>query len=145
MKYSGIVKCSPLDEQGYEDEQLISGPLGYESFTCDSVSSSKTGDNTGNTNAINCKNIKPTKASDCVLSKADMDMGYKYCCYNNYGGKECDAYDEEDYQIDLASFQLLKQDDPNIVFDCGNNKGNDNKAGFINISIIFIILVIMNI
>ena len=141
LKYSIIEKCSPLDEQDYEDELLISKPLEYESFTCDSVSSSsQTGDNTGNKNAINCNNIKPTKASDCALSQADRDNGYKYCCYDNYEGKECEAYDEEDYKLELAAYQLAKLDDPDVVFDCGKNK-----ASFINISIIMIILVIMNI
>ena len=130
-----------MDEQGYENELFDSGVLDYESFTCDSVSSaSQTGGNTDNTNSINCKKIKPTKASDCTLSQADRDKGYKYCCYDNYEGKECEAYDEEDYQLELAAYQLAKLDDPDVVFDCGKNK-----ASFINISIIMIILVIMNI
>ena len=58
----------------------------------------------------NCEDIKPSKPSDCVLSKEDKKR-YKYCCYSKgLFGAKCSAYSqgtkdiidelEEEYNVD---------------------------------------------
>ena len=46
-----------------------------------------------------CQAIKPTKSSDCVLSKEDQKY-FKYCCYESvFGlGNECFAYTQQGYE-----------------------------------------------
>ena len=48
----------------------------------------------------NCKEIKPNNASDCILSQADKEKFFVYCCYkSDEFGKDCFAFDKEDYRI----------------------------------------------
>lgn len=82
----------------------------------------------------NCKTIIPNKSSDCLLSSEDKKI-YTYCCYkNDKYGKECFAFDNEDYKIVMR----MNQDeyyDPNLEFIC-------NSASFIKLGMIFFIFCI---
>lgn len=67
----------------------------------------------------NCKDIKPNKASDCLLSKEDK-KSYKYCCYEKTSTKEeCNAYDETDYKM-IKDFYKTFYGDLNLEYtlDC---------------------------
>ena len=76
------------------------------------------------------------------LSEEDKRKNLAYCCYEVFDGeKECQAYNQKDYQEELEEFQVVKYFDENAVFDCGNNKSS---SSFINISIMLLILIIIN-
>ena len=125
-KFSSYVsgECSPLTLEDYKNEKMVSSF--YESFECEHAYSS-------------CTDIKPEKASDCVLTQEDKDRNMAYCCYEVFGGDiSCEAYNKEDYQDELEGFKFVKALDHNAVFDCGNAKSS---SGFINISKVFFILI----
>ena len=64
-----------------------------------------------------CSNIKPTKASDCVLSKNDKKT-YKYCCYEYdifIGGYACAHYTQSTYEV------VRDINDKDDVFICNHS------------------------
>ena len=82
-----------------------------------------------------CEDIKPNKASDCVLSEEDKSIGYSYCCYldDDDGDKECFAETKDSYQV--AKLLLGNH------FDCGNSS-----SGYLSLprlSIIYLLLIIL--
>ena len=63
------------------------------------------------TNSTDCKKIKPTKPSDCVLSDADKKKNFKYCCYDVvFDEPYCDTFTQSGYEImkDLANEEDMK-------------------------------------
>ena len=72
----------------------------------------------------NCKEIKPTNPSDCVLSKEDKKT-YKYCCYEkNILGTKCSAYTQSTKDI---IDELIEDED---IFIC-NTSSSYIKLGFL--------------
>ena len=115
-------ECKPFTLEDYKDKGMSSK---YKSFECEHAYSG-------------CNDIKPGKASDCVLSQEDKDRNMAYCCYEGFEGDiSCEAYNKEDYQDELEAYKIVKALDHNAVFDCGNGKSSSR---FINISKIFFIL-----
>lgn len=92
-----------------------------------------------------CESKIPNKASDCVLSNEEKSEGYEYCCYEVLGGeKECSLFTKEEYKLELELFDIVA-DKGNDVIKCGGDDYEDKSgAGFINLSIIFLILLILN-
>ena len=90
----------------------------------------------------NCEDIIPKSSSDCVLSSSDQAK-YKYCCYEDIlGVKECAPYDEEGYQEQKKYMEIFSNQVNDFI--CGNE--SENESNYINLSIIFfIILIILNI
>ena len=122
----GTGSCIPYNYDDYKNEKEYTF---YDTFECNHIYSG-------------CEDIKPNKASDCVLSEEDKRKNLAYCCYEVFDGeKECQAYNQKDYQEELEEFQVVKYFDENAVFDCGNNKSS---SSFINISIMLLILIIIN-
>ena len=73
----------------------------------------------------NCKEIKPTNPSDCVLSKEDKKT-YKYCCYEKtILGTSCYAYTQSTKDI---IDELI--DDTEDIFIC-NTSSSYIKLGFL--------------
>ena len=134
------IECSPLTDDDYQDEKSVAKLLEYESFVCDKSSTSSTDENT---KLKNCHYISPKKASDCVLTEEDKKK-YEYCCYEEIDGvKTCSPYTEESYKEELEYYNIFKNIGDGMKFQCGGDE--DNQAGFINISIVFfILLIIMN-
>ena len=92
----------------------------------------------------NCRDIVPTKASDCVLSSTDKETA-KYCCYeyNKYENKkECEALDEDFYQLGLAFYGEYPDQ---YEFECSSSstKATRNSSSFIELGILFFFIFIM--
>ena len=79
-----------------------------------------------------CEFINPKKASDCVLSERDKKK-YDYCCYTVLDDVKLCSLETEDSIEDSKSFAKLMH----VTFECGN------KSEFINLSIIFLISLIL--
>ena len=126
MKNSG--KCEPFTYEGYQDKE---NDISFdESLECTHAYSG-------------CSDIKPNKASDCVLSQEDINRKLTYCCYAAHDGeKVCEALNEKYYQDELDSYEVLKLFDSNAIFNCGNE---ESSSSIINVSRILFILIIMNI
>ena len=119
--------CKPYN---YDDYKEAKENVFYDTFECNHIYSG-------------CEDIKPNKASDCVLSEEDKGKNFAYCCYEVYNGeKQCQAYSQEEYQEELEDFQYAKIFYKDAVFDCGNNQSS---SSFINISAMFLISIIINI
>ena len=71
----------------------------------------------------NCNEIIPSKSSDCKLSLIDTQK-YIYCCYEEVIIKECSPYNEEDYKKELFAYNILKELEMEIYFEC--SKRNEN-------------------
>ena len=94
-----------------------------------------------------CESKIPNKASDCVLSDDEKSEGYEYCCYEVIDGeKGCSLYTKKDYELGMELFNLV-DDKGNNVIQCGDKDSNDRsnaRAGFINLSITYFLLLILN-
>jgi len=124
----GSGKCEAFTYEGYKDKEA--DYLTDESFECVHAYSG-------------CSDIKPGKASDCVLSQEDINRKLSYCCYEAHDGeKACEAFNEKYYQDELEIYEIDKLLYPNLIFKCGNE---ESSSSFINISMIFLILIMMNI
>ena len=124
--YSDTVHCEALTYEDYQDYGAISSI--YESFECNHAYSG-------------CNDIKPEKASDCVLSQEDINRKLSRCCYEVIEGKKlCEAFNEEYYQFELEAYKIAKHFDSNTIFNCGNEESN---SSFINISVLYSILILI--
>ena len=57
-----------------------------------------------------CDDIKPEKASDCVVTQEDKNRNRPYCCYVVYEGKKsCNSYGKEDYEEALNEVELTRK------------------------------------
>ena len=67
----------------------------------------------------NCEEIKPNKASDCVLSEEDK-KDYIYCCYEIHEDREaeCGAYTQTTYELSKELAKELKID---VTFECNSS------------------------
>ena len=94
--------------------------------------------NETNTNIPNtCEFINPSQASDCVLSESEKKK-YDFCCYMvDSGVKSCSAETQESYEITYEIFKAFatKED----IFECKSN----NKAGFVYIRLIYLIIFLL--
>ena len=69
----------------------------------------------------NCKEIKPNSASDCILSPLDKQSQFIYCCYkSDEYGKDCFAFDKEDYRI-VQNLNNEHYYGDNIDFQCNSS------------------------
>ena len=72
-------------------------------------------------NTTDCESIKPTKSSDCLLSKEDKKY-FKYCCFEELKGitRKCSAYTQQTYEDELSYYELFDKNLENlgITFDC---------------------------
>ena len=122
----GSGKCEAFTYEDYKEADALT----EDSLECDHAYSG-------------CDDIKPGKASDCVLSQEDINRKLSYCCYEEYEGKkDCLAFNEKYYQNELDLYESLKFFDSSLIFKCGNE---ESSSSFINISMIFLILIIINI
>ena len=81
----------------------------------------------------NCKEIKPNSASDCKLSPLDKERYFIYCCYkSDEFGKDCFAFDKEDYRI-VQNLNKEHYYGDNIDFQC-------NSSSFIKLGLLLFIL-----
>jgi hypothetical protein len=67
-----------------------------------------------------CAAIKPTKSSDCLLSKEDQKY-FKYCCYESISGiaSECAAYTQQGYEDEKSYADFFGSDsNSGITFEC---------------------------
>jgi len=95
-----------------------------------------------------CESVTPRSKSDCVLNQQDKDAGAEYCCYFKDGDEiQCTAETKESYEAGKELIDYL--DDGSSVFDCNTNAGGDkggsgeDGAGFINLSFIYFIFIIL--
>ena len=84
----------------------------------------------------NCESIKPSKASDCVLSAEDKKK-YKYCCMEeSIGTKYCDAYTKDEYDLQKEVYKEAdKAFGTKSVFECNN-------SSYLKFGIIFFIMLL---
>ena len=76
----------------------------------------------------NCKEIKPTNPSDCVLSKEDKKT-YKYCCYEKtILGTQCYAYTQS--MKDIIDELMEEYENTEDIFIC-NTSSSYIKLGFL--------------
>ena len=78
------------------------------------------------------------------MSSTDKETA-KYCCYEydkTENKKECEALDEELYQVGLA---LYKEFPDEYEFDCGGSStgASRNSSSFIELGILFLFIFIM--
>ena len=138
--FYGAKSCTPYNQSEYKKQKELVDELDNQGqFIC----------NRG-TNVNSCENIIPTKASDCIMTKEDKDKKYEYCCYyETEDDKICTLETNKTYQesIDFLRDMNITIDD---VFIC-NDKNNktiktnkiDSNAGFINLSNILIIFILL--
>ena len=85
-----------------------------------------------------CESVTPRSKSDCVLTEEDKQNGAEYCCFYKDGNDlECSAETKESYQAAKVLFDALKSEGD--VLDCGTSK-----AGYIYLSVLSFILIILN-
>ena len=98
-----------------------------------------------------CAAIKPTKSSDCLLSKEDQKY-FKYCCYESIIGivSECSAYTQQGYEDEKSYVDFLELDsDSGIIFDChtetGDGTKNSSRESFVSFGrvILYIVLILL--
>ena len=96
-----------------------------------------------------CAAIKPTKSSDCLLSKEDQKY-FKYCCYESISGivSECSAYTQQGYE-DRKSYADLLDSDSNsgIIFDCHtetkDGTTNSSRKSYLSFERVILFLVLI--
>ena len=85
-----------------------------------------------------CESVTTRSKSDWVLTEEDKQNGAEYCCFFKDGNDlEYTAETKESYQAAKALFDAFKIDGD--VLDCGKSK-----AGYINLSVLSFILIILN-
>ena len=125
--------CYEKDSEGFKCQAYSDFDLEMKLFKIDECY------NETNTNIPNsCEFINPSKASDCVLSESEKKK-YDFCCYYvDDGVKSCSAETQESYEIEYELFKAFatKED----IFEC---KNNNNKAGFIYLRLIYLMIIIL--
>ena len=89
-----------------------------------------------------CEDVKnPSDPSDCVLSADDKAHHFEYCCYEKiWSATECGLYSEESRKDEIALIEVLAKGTQFLCTD--EEKGS---GGFLNISIILLMLIILSI
>lgn len=128
--------CSPYTEENY-----LTDKEKYESsqrtFKCNDASVKSLPEVTWN----GCEDISPSKSSDCVMSQEDKNNGYELCCYEKIDSfAVCTLDTKESYQDELDYIKELGLKD-DTVYEC-NDKVGEGDAGYVNCSIILLILAI---
>ena len=115
-------KCESFNEAEYQmeltmNEVLKDNVMDFE-FECNTKEQEKL---IKDANTTDCESIKPTKSSDCLLSKEDKKY-FKYCCFEEIKGldKECSAYTQQTYEDELSYYELFDKnlEIQGITFDC---------------------------
>ena len=90
-----------------------------------------------------CEDIIPKKESDCILSQADKDHNFAYCCFESLAGliNICTLETEESFKDEMETSEFFGYKDETI-FICNDKVG---KSIFINLSMMFFVLIILNI
>ena len=127
--YTYFNSCSPYSEEGFKTffDVKDAKKCSTQSKLAEDSESSYSG----------CESVTPRSKSDCVLTEEDKQNGAEYCCFFKDGNDlECTAETKESYQAAKALIDAFKMD--GYVLDC------KNKAGYIYLSVLSFILIILN-
>ena len=90
-----------------------------------------------------CEDISPKKPSDCKMSEEDKAHNYDYCCYESIGGfAGCTLNTEESRQEELEYLKIFELE-KSTTYKCTDSEKSG--SGFLNISILLIISIILSI
>ena len=80
------------------------------------------------------------------MSKEDKDHNFAYCCYESLGWliKTCTLGTEQSHKDELEYIEFfgLKDD---TTYVCSDKVGKSGQSGFINLSMIFFVLILLSI
>ena len=158
---------SPKDIQSFKYCCFYNGSLSKEckSFTEDEYQNQLSWNNVFKNNGVNiefecqtngieeilkdpektdCAAIKPTKSSDCLLSKEDKKY-FKYCCYESISGivSECFAFTQQGYEDKKSIVDSLNLNSTSeITFDCHTETSRESFLSFERV-IPYLILILL--
>ena len=126
QNYTYFISCDPYTEEGFKTffDVKDAKKCSTQTKLAEDKESSYSG----------CESVTPKSKSDCVLTEEDKE----YCCFFKDGNDlECTAETKESYQAAKVLFDAFKSEGD--ILDCGTSK-----AGYINLSVLSFILIILN-
>ena len=130
QNYTYFISCDPYTEEGFKTffDVKDAKKCSTQTKLAEDKESSYSG----------CESVTPKSKSDCVLTEEDKQNGAEYCCFFKDGNDlECTAETKESYQAAKVLFDAFKSEGD--ILDCGTSK-----AGYINLSVLSFILIILN-